>query len=64
MRQSPDSSNRVDSVLLLLFAFFLFLSPFTVWWSSHTRLWYLPYLLWLGLIALIAVLSSRRVDEL
>jgi hypothetical protein len=51
----PDTSRSVDSVVLLfLFGLFLFFSPFTFWWAAAARAWYIPYLLWLGLIGLIA----------
>lgn len=51
----PDTGRNVDSVVLLfLFGLFLFFSPFTFWWAVAARVWYVPYLLWLVLIALIA----------
>jgi hypothetical protein len=54
-------SRGIDGVVLLfLFGVFLFLSPFTYWWASVARAWYMPYLLWLGLIGLIAWVAYRR----
>lgn len=60
MRLTPDNDHRVDSVvLLLLFGLFLFFSPFTFWWAATSNTWYLPYLLWLGLIGMIAWVVRR-----
>lgn len=60
MRLAPDNRDRPDSVvLLLLFGLFLFFSPFTFWWAAVSRVWYVPYLLWLGLIAMIAWVVRR-----
>lgn len=60
MRLAPDNRDRPDSVvLLLLFGLFLFFSPFTFWWAAMAHAWYVPYLLWLGLIALIAWVVQR-----
>ena len=47
-------------VLLLLFAVFVFASPFTDWWLSTSSPWYLPYALWALLIALVAWTGRRR----
>lgn len=57
----PVSGRRFDSVVLLfLFGLFLFFSPFAFWWSAMAQAWYLPYLLWLGFIGLIAVVAGHR----
>lgn len=48
-----------ESVLLCALALFLLISPFSAWWMQLTPPWYFPYLLWLGLIGLIALLSRR-----
>lgn len=61
MSQDPNRSDHLDSVVpLFLFGLFLFLSPFTTWWAGYTRLWYLPYLIWFGLIVLAGWAASRR----
>jgi hypothetical protein len=55
MSLGSENSHRLDSVvLLLLFGLFVFGSPFTFWWAAIASIWYLPYLLWLGFIAMIA----------
>jgi hypothetical protein len=63
---SSNSSGRsLDSVVLLfLFGLFLFLSPFTSWWSAVASVWYLPFLLWFGYIGLIAWVAHLRHDEI
>ena len=56
----PDNGRRFDSVVLLfLFGLFLFFSPFAFWWSTIAEVWYLPYLLWLGFIGMIAAVAGR-----
>ncbi len=65
MAFQPDSGRRFDSaVLLFLFGLFLFFSPFVYWWAKTATVWYLPYLLWLGFIGLIAWVSGRARHEL
>lgn len=60
----PDSGHNLDVVVLLfLFGVFLFLSPFTYWWAAKAGVWYLPYVLWFGLIVLIAWVTHRRQDD-
>lgn len=50
-----DPARRLDSsVLLFLFALFLWISPVLVLWARDSSPWYLLYLLWLIVIALIA----------
>jgi NhaP-type Na+/H+ or K+/H+ antiporter len=54
----------LDSVVLLfLLGVFLFVSPFSAWWAAKAGVWYLPYVLWLGLIVLIAWVVHRRHDD-
>ena len=61
MRYALDSARRRDAVvLLLLFALFLLASPFFDWWAKPSSPWYLPYLVWLGIIVLIFVTLRRR----
>jgi hypothetical protein len=61
MRHSPDTHRPLDSVVLLfLFALLIFLSPLTWWWASDHSPWYLPYLLWTGLIVVVAWYQRRR----
>lgn len=55
MEAPRDFVRRADSsVLLLLFALLLLISPVMLLWAGDTSPWYLPYLLWAVLIALIA----------
>lgn len=57
-------SSRLDGVLLLLvLALFLFASPFTAWWAGIAPAWYLPFLLWGLLIALVAVHQWVQPDD-
>ncbi len=57
----PKSGGGLDRViLLLLFALFLFASPFMSWWANAELAWYWPFLLWGLLIALVAIERSVR----
>jgi hypothetical protein len=59
-----DPGRSLDTVVLVfLLGVFLFVSPFSAWWGAVARVWYLPYVLWLGLIVLIAWVVHRRHDD-
>jgi fatty acid desaturase len=59
-----ESSRRLDStVLLFLFALFVLVSPVLLLWATVRSPWYLPYLLWLVVIALIAWVSRSSGDH-
>lgn len=62
---TPDPTGaRLDRVLLLfLLAVFLFATPFTSWWAHTEPPWYFPFLLWGGLIALVAFEQLTRSDD-
>jgi hypothetical protein len=65
MRPGSENSYRLDSiVLLVLLGVFVFGSPFTFWWAAMATVWYLPYLLWLGLIILIAWVVRGLGDDI
>ena len=65
MDDPRDFVRRADSsVLLLLFALLLLGSPVLGLWASDTSPWYLPYVLWAALIALIAWASRGGEHDL
>lgn len=51
---SAKNLGRDRAVLLALFTLALFADPAVSWWLNATPPWYLPYLLWLAVIALAA----------
>lgn len=56
-------SPRRDLVIILfMLGVFLLVSPFTLWWMEQSRFWLLPYLFWLVVIVLTAILSSRQSE--
>jgi hypothetical protein len=59
MPAARDYSAASESLLLALLALFLLVSPFAIWWMRLTPPWYFSYLIWLGLLCLIAVLGRR-----
>jgi len=61
MMQKPDRHSPEKSVLLALLAIFIFASPFTLWWGRSEAGWYIPYLLWLVIIVLGAIVA--RLDR-
>ena len=54
----PDKL-REHTGLLAMFTLFLFATPLTLWWASPAHPWFLPYLLWLLVIVLGAVINYR-----
>lgn len=50
-------------MLLLVVALGLFASPLTASWTGFHPPWYLPYLLWGGLIAVAALLLGTTPDD-
>jgi hypothetical protein len=61
MRFPSEGGRQLDSVILLfLFALFLLVSPVREWWASDQSLWFMPYLLWAGIIGLTYKISRRR----
>ncbi|MBT3309442.1 MAG: hypothetical protein HOL04_04180 [Gammaproteobacteria bacterium] len=62
---TPTRDSSLSSILVALLALILIASPLLQWWSSSESPWYTPYLLWAGLIMLIAALnrgSHRHVQ--
>lgn len=55
---APPQIDRV--ILLLLTALLLFSGPLLWWWTAPGHPWYQPYLIWAGLIALIALMMIRE----
>lgn len=50
----------MDKILILfLFGVLLFASPLVQWWASGAFPWYVPYMLWGLVIALIAVVQRH-----
>lgn len=66
MAPQPDSSKYLDTVVVVFVcAAFIFLSPFLFVWTLSGAPWYLPYLLWMGVIFLTALAQRlRRRHEL
>ena len=57
-RPEPEQQNE-HTLLLAFFAIFLFGSPLILLWASDRNPWFLPYLLWLLLILIGALLSRH-----
>ena len=64
MRNPPDRERQIDKTLLLgLFILLLFTTPMLAWWGNPDSPWYQPYLLWLGIILIIAWVHRRGRHE-
>jgi len=54
----------LDAVLVVfVIAALLFLSPVVLLWTHEDSPWYVPYLLWLGIIAAAAWVWHRRAGH-
>lgn len=64
MSLRPESGRSNDSAAVaFLIGVLLFFSPLTFWWSAVASVWYLPYLLWLVWIGVIAwAIGRQRYD--
>jgi H+/Cl- antiporter ClcA len=52
MAPRADKDTSLNAVLIAFFvAVFVLASPFHLLWTSTTTPWYVPYLVWLGIIA-------------
>lgn len=61
MRPQPEPRRYLDAVVVVfLIAAALFVSPFLLIWTAPSSPWYVPYLLWLGVIALILIVDRLR----
>ena len=61
MPPSRDRGQYLDGVIVVfLFATFLLVPPFFDAWATPDAPWYLPYLVWLGIIVLIALIQTMR----
>lgn len=54
----PEAYREYSLLLALLFAL-IFLSPLADWWMGRMGAWYLPYLLWGGVLVLGALMHWR-----
>jgi len=56
MPPSPNKSSDWSLVTAFLLVL-VFVSPFTSLWSHGEMSWYAPYMIWLGIVILIAISS-------
>ena len=61
MRSPSRPKVRLDWLaLLFVFSLFVFVSPAITWWASTDKPWFLPYVIWLVLIALVGWAYGRE----
>ncbi len=61
MRETPPPERQLDLTLAVALLILLLISgPFMIWWTTPESPWYLPYLIWLGVILIIAWIQLRR----
>ena len=65
MRQRFDRGRVRDIVLSgFLFATFIVAPPLLTWWARPERPWFLPYLVWGGIILMIYLIQRRIHNDL
>jgi hypothetical protein len=66
MRRRTRGGRYIDAVVVIfMIAAVIFLSPFVLLWTAPGSPWYLPYLLWAGVIVMTALAGRLRDrDEL
>lgn len=60
MATGEKQERRDLPLILVALALVLFASPFVYWWTNPDMPWYVPYLLWLGVIFLGGWSQWRR----
>lgn len=59
--QEPPPDRQIDRTIALgLLILLLFSAPVMIWWTSPESPWYLPYLIWMAVICLIAWINLRH----
>lgn len=56
---TPDNRPTEITVIVLLIASLLLLPPILGLWANPQSAWYLPYLVWFGIICLSFALQKR-----
>ncbi|MDX1431718.1 MAG: hypothetical protein R3286_04640 [Gammaproteobacteria bacterium] len=60
-RLGSTGVKYLDLVLVVfIVTAFVFASPFHILWMTDETPWYVPYLLWLGVIAVTAIIQTWR----
>jgi hypothetical protein len=61
MRAPSGSLKFLDLVLVaFVVAVFLFASPFHLLWMAPETPWYVPYLIWFGVIVVTGIIQQLR----
>ena len=61
MQRPPDSGKFLDGVVIIfLLAVFVFLPPIFHSWASANMPWYFAYVVWFGVIVLVALIQWMR----
>ena len=64
MSSPPPNKNSDRSLVTAFLLVLVFVTPFTSLWSRGEMAWYAPYVIWLGIVMLIAVsLRSGQGDD-
>lgn len=64
MPYPTTKEQYIDRVIILfLFALLVLVSPLLNGWAADDAPWFLPYLIWLGLIGLIFWLQRRSAGR-
>ncbi len=59
MARTPDNDSTARSLVTGFILLLFFATPFAGLWSKGGHAWYLPYVLWLLVVVLLAVAHFR-----
>lgn len=63
MARPPSNESTDKSLVTALILLLIFATPFTSLWSRSELPWYIPYLLWLGVILLLLFNQRKKKKE-
>ncbi len=63
MARPPSNESTDKSLVTALILLLIFATPFTSLWSRSELPWYVPYLLWLGVILLLLFSQRQKKKE-
>ncbi|MES9969364.1 MAG: UTP--glucose-1-phosphate uridylyltransferase [Candidatus Thiodiazotropha sp.] len=60
MREPPPDRHIDRTVALALLILLVFSAPIMTWWTSPNTPWYIPYVIWMAVVCIIAWINLRH----